>query len=68
MSTTKGRLRKAIGFVPLIPIAIIFVAQMTLLMIDFKLKQRRSKKYFKQGLVKAGLPEKEAKVLARGWG
>jgi hypothetical protein len=68
MSTTKGRFRRAIGFVPLLPIAIVFVAEMTILGIEFRLRKRRSRKYFRQGLAEAGLHEEEAKLLAGEWG
>jgi len=68
MSTTKGRFRRSVGFVPIIPMAIVFVAQMTILGIEFKLRKRKSKRYFKQGLVESGLHKKEAELLARKWG
>ena len=68
MSTTKGKFRRALSFIPLLPMALVFVAQMTILGIEFRLKKRRSKKYFRQGLVESGLHKKEAELLVRKWG
>ncbi len=62
----KGKLRKAAGYTAILPPAMALGGRMVLLGLEIRLKKRKSKKHFRQGLLKAGLSERDAERVARG--
>jgi hypothetical protein len=64
---SRGKARKAIGYTRALPSALLIMAKMAGLFINFKMSQRSSRKHFRRGLIEAGLTEREAEQIAGGF-
>lgn len=60
-----SRIGRAFGYVLLFPSGVLLSAQLAMVLVDLKLKQRRSANHFRKGLMSAGLSRKEAERIRR---
>jgi hypothetical protein len=64
-SPGSGSPGKALGYAGLVPQAVMLALKMVYLFIGVKRAMKASRKWFRQGLIEAGMDEEEADEIAR---
>jgi hypothetical protein len=64
---SRGKTGKAVVYMRALPSVLLIAVKMVGVFLDFKLSQRSSRKHFRQGLIDAGLTEREADIIAGGF-